>query len=110
MELFEGLTGERLRKAILLAVYLLVAFLVVETISAVRGWRYIGAGVAAANTITVSGHGENTAVPDIATFTFTVSSTKATAADAQKDAATKLNAAISYLKSAGVAEKDIQTS
>ncbi len=110
MELFEGVTGQRLQKALTLVVYLLGAFLLVQVMSTVQGWRYIGAGVAAANTITVSGHGEYAAVPDIATFSFTVSSTKPTAAEAQKDAATKLNAAQAYLKSAGIADKDIKTS
>jgi uncharacterized protein YggE len=69
---FEGPTGEKLRKAVFAVVVVLGAFLAVQAVAGVLQWRYIGAGVAAANTITVSGHGENVAVPDIATFTFSV--------------------------------------
>lgn len=106
---FEGQTGERLRKALLITVSVLALFLVVEVISGLMGLRYVGTGVAATNTITVSGHGEMVAVPDIATFSFSVVSTKMAVADAQADATTKANAATTYLKGAGVAEKDIQT-
>jgi len=106
---FEGQTGERLRKALLIAVSVFALFLIVEVVSGLMGLRYVGTGMAATNTITVSGHGEMVAVPDIATFTFAVVSNKATVADAQTDATAKANAATTYLKETGVAEKDIQT-
>jgi len=108
--LFEGTTGERLRKVVFVAVGALALFLVIEVLSGLMGLRYIGTGVAATNTITVSGEGEVVAVPDIATFTFAVVSLKTTVADAQTDATAKANAAMAYLKDAGVDEKDIQTS
>lgn len=108
--LFEGSTGDRLRKAIFAAVVVLIAFLAIAVINGVLGLRYIGAGVPAANTITVSGHGEAVAVPDIATFSFSVVSEKSDVASAQADATAKANATTDYLKSAGIAEKDIQTS
>lgn len=107
---FVGPTGERLRKALLAAVILLAVFLAVETLSSLQGLRYIGTGVAAANTINVFGHGEALAVPDIATFTYSIVSEKATVANAQADATAKANATTAYLKSAGVDEKDMQTS
>jgi uncharacterized protein YggE len=110
MELFEGPQGSRLQQAAVVAAWLLVAFLAVQTISGLTALKYVGAGVQAANTISVSGHGEALAVPDIATFNFSVVSEKATVADAQADATAKANAVTAYLKSAGVAEKDIQTS
>lgn len=107
---FEGVTGERLRKALLVAVILLAVFLAVLTLSTLEGLRYIGTGVAAANTISVTGHGEELAVPDIATFTFSVVSDKATVADAQADATASANAITAYLTSEGVVAADIQTS
>ncbi len=107
---FEGPTGEKLRKAVFAVVVVLGAFLAVQAIAGVMQLRYIGAGVAAANTITVSGHGENVGVPDIATFTFSVVSEKSDVASAQADATAKANATTAYLKSAGVDEKDIKTS
>ena len=86
MNMFEGREGAWLRWGIISAVVLLAAFLLVQTMSALVGLRYIGTGVAAANTISVSGHGENLAVPDIATFNFNVVSDKPTVAAAQADA------------------------
>ncbi len=106
---FEGPTGERLRKALLVTVAVLAVFLVIQVVSGLLSMRYIGAGVAAANTITVSGHGEHVAVPDIATFTFSVVSEKSTVNAAQTDATEKANAVTAYLKGAGIDAKDIQT-
>ncbi|MBY0472857.1 SIMPL domain-containing protein [Patescibacteria group bacterium] len=107
---FEGPTGELLRKALLATVVVLGVFLAVQAIGGLMQWRYIGAGLPAANTITVSGHGEAMGVPDIATFSFSVVSEKSTVDAAQADATAKANAVTAYLKSAGVDEKDIQTS
>lgn len=107
--LFEGLTGERLRKAIFTAVILFCAFLAVTILAGLRGLNYIGAGMQASNTISVSGHGEIFAVPDTATFSFSVVSDKATVAEAQAEATTKANAVTAYLKEQGVDEKDIKT-
>ncbi len=87
-----------------------IVFVAVLTLGQLQGMRYIGAGVAAANTISVSGHGEAVAVPDIATFSFSVVSDKATVAEAQADATAKANATTKYLTDAGVDKKDIQTS
>ena len=107
---FEGPTGEKLRKALLITVVVLAIFLAVEVIGSIMQWRYIGAGVAAANTITVSGHGESVGVPDIATFSFSVVSDKPDVATAQADATTKANATTDYLTGQGIKKEDIQTS
>jgi uncharacterized protein YggE len=63
----------------------------------------------ATNTISVMGEGEAFAKPDIAHFTFSVTETAVTVADAQKKATDRMNKAIKYLKDAGVADKDIKT-
>lgn len=110
MELFEGPRGEKLQKATLATVALLALFLFVQVITGFASLRYIGTGVQATNTINISGHGEALAVPDIATFTFSIVSEKSTVAAAQTDATAKANATTAYLKGAGVDEKDIQTS
>ncbi|MDB5224397.1 MAG: hypothetical protein JWO43_19 [Candidatus Adlerbacteria bacterium] len=107
---FEGPTGERLRKALFVAVIALGVFLTIQALAGLMNLRYIGAGISAANTISVSGHGESFSTPDIATFNFSVVSEKSTVAAAQADATAKINAVTAYLKSAGVDEKDIQTS
>lgn len=108
--LFEGVTGERLRKAIFVVVILLAVFLGINALAQLQSLRYIGAGLQATNTISVSGEGEAVAVPDIATFTFTVTSKKSTVAAAQSEATTKINAITKYLKDQGIEERDIKTS
>ena len=40
------------------------------TVSELRAYNYIGAGIQRADTITVTGEGKVTAIPDTATFTF----------------------------------------
>lgn len=107
--MFEGVAGDRLRKAILLAVVLLSVFLAVTVLAQIQGLRYIGAGVQATNTISVSGYGEAFGAPDLATFTFSVVSEKSTVAAAQADATDKINAVTKYLTDAGIDKKDIKT-
>ena len=107
--LFEGVQGARLRTAILAVVVLLGVFLLVQAVSGFQNMRYIGAGLTATNTINVSGYGEAVAVPDIATFTFTVMSEKLTVAEAQTEATKKINEITAYLGTAGIDKKDIQT-
>jgi len=104
-----GVTGERLRKALLTAVILLAVFLAVQVLSTLEGLKFIGTGVAAANTISVSGHGEALGVPDIATFSYSVVSDKPTVAAAQADATAQANAVTNYLVAQGVSKDDIQT-
>lgn len=108
--LLEGSWGATLRKAVVISVVLLAVFLGLKALTELQEMRYIGAGLPATNTISISGYGESFAVPDIATFTFSVTSKKATVAAAQEEATTKINAVTDYLKSAGIEEKDIQTS
>lgn len=107
--MFDGLMGERLRKAVFTVVVLLSVFLGVTVLAGLQGLRYIGAGVQPANTINVSGYGEAFGAADIATFNFSVVSEKSTVVAAQTDATNKINAITKYLKDAGIEEKDIQT-
>lgn len=88
---------------------MLVLFLFAQTLKTFKEYRYVGSGVTASNTITVSGMGEVFAVPDRATFTVTVREEADNVADAQEKATEKSNAIIDYLKGAGVEEKDIKT-
>lgn len=108
--LFEGVWGSWVRKAMFAAAAAGAVFLSAAAISNVMGWQYIGADVPAGSTISVSGHGEATGTPDIATFTFSIVSEKKTVSAAQADATAKANAATAYLAEHGVEEKDIQTS
>jgi len=62
------------------------------------------------STISVTGNGSVTSVPDRASWQFGVSAQAATAKDALAQASSKANALISALKDAGVASADLQTS
>lgn len=91
------------------ALGVLALFLLIQTVKAIKEYRYVGSGVAATNTITVSGNGEVFAVPDRATFTVSVREEGGNVAGAQDKATAKINAIIDYLKGAGVEDKDIKT-
>jgi uncharacterized protein YggE len=90
-------------------VIVLAVFLGLQAVKSLMDLRYVGAGLQATNTINVSGYGEAFAAPDVATFSYTVSSEKSTVAAAQTEATAKINAITQYLKDAGIAEKDIKT-
>jgi len=100
---------EHIVKAGAAALAMLAVFLLVLTISAFKEYRFIGTGVPASNTISVSGKGEVFAVPDTGEFMVTVREEAETVEFAQSEATKKINAVIEYLKGAGVEEKDIKT-
>lgn len=100
----------QVRNAVRIVLWLAVALAAVALVYLVSSLRYVGAGLTAGNTITVSGYGESYSAPDIATFSFSVVSEKSTVAAAQEDATKKANDTLAYLKSAGIDDKDIQTS
>ena len=91
------------------ALGVLALFLAGATISELKSLRFIGSGVAATNTITVSGDGDVFAVPDTATFTASVQEIAKDVKTAQDAATKKNNDIVAYLKGAGIDEKDIQT-
>ncbi len=62
------------------------------------------------NTITFSGHGEVTAVPDIANIYFTIAKEAATVKEAQALVAEVEKKSLDLLRESGVAEKDFKTS
>ena len=99
----------RMQTAGMFALAMLGVFLLVLTISSLKQYHYIGSGVSASNTITVSGDGEVFAVPDTATFSVTVQEEAKDVKAAQDVATKKSNDIIAYLKSQAVDEKDIQT-
>ncbi len=61
------------------------------------------------NSISVSGKGEVSIIPDVATFTFGAQETAKTVADAQKKVTEKIDSALTIVKDSGVEEKDIKT-
>lgn|SRR3989344_3218861 len=91
------------------SVVFLATFLGMQTLSLMRGYQFIGGGVPVSNTVTISGEGEVFALPDVATFTFSVVKEALTIDLAQKNATDVANATIAYLKDEGIDEKDIKT-
>ena len=88
----------------ILASILLIAL----TIYTFKAMSFIGSAPVT-NTISVSGHGESFAVPNIATVSFSVEKTAKTVADAQNQVTTVVNDVLATLKTSGIAEKDIKT-
>jgi hypothetical protein len=99
-----------IQNAAAVALGMLALFLLILAVSELKQFRFIGSGVTATNTISVSGDGEVFAVPDTATFSYSVMVSNAKdVTTAQTEVNTKGNAIIAYLKGEGVNEKDIQT-
>lgn len=102
-------TNYRMKMAGGLALITLAIFLIAATMYVFKSMRFVGSGVSASNTISISGEGEVFAVPDTATFSVTVQERAKDVATAQTAATKKNNDIIAYLKSEGVEDKDIQT-
>lgn len=109
MNAFDGRVGGHLQRALMAGAWILVALLAACLIYVVSSIKYIGAGLAAANTLQASGESTAYATPDIGQFSFSVVSDKDTVKAAQDDAAAKANTITAYLKGAGVEGKDIKT-
>lgn len=101
--------NEWMRLAGVATLAMLALFLLVGTVYALKSYRYIGSGVTATNTISVSGEGEVLAVPDMATFSVSVQERAKEVAKAQTTATEKSNEIIAYLRAEGIEDKDIQT-
>ncbi len=101
---FESAGG---RGAVIGTLAILSLFLLAETITVAQDFGR--SGVPATDTITVTGNGQATLPPDIATVSFTVENTAKTVADAQDKTTVQANAAIDFVKGQGVAEKDVKT-
>lgn len=87
----------------------LALFVGMKTVSEFRAYKFIGSGEIPGKTLVVSGEGEVSASPDLARINVSVQVEKKTAKEAQAEATKKSDAVIAYLKTAGVADKDIKT-
>jgi uncharacterized protein YggE len=101
--------SKKLRGGVTTLVWLGVIFLVAETISVLANINPPAQNISNIPTIVVSGQGQAVVIPNAAEFSFSVTKTAATVAAAQNAASTLTNQAIAALKSAGVADKDLQT-
>jgi len=99
-----------IQNAAAIALGMLALFLLILAVSSLKQYSFIGSGVTASNTISVDGTGDVFAVPDTATFSYSVMDTEKDVTTAQTQVNTKGNAILDYLKAQGIDEKDIQTS
>lgn len=98
--------------AILIAILLIsgVAYIGVLTSNQIKEGRYIGRPDTERDTITISGEGRVTAVPDIGQVTVTIVTEDKDAAQAQETNVSKFNNLIAAIKAEGVEDKDLKTS
>jgi uncharacterized protein YggE len=106
---FFGEESKRVSKWIVISLVFLSLFLFVNVLAGFKRLPNVGKEVYPQSTIMVSGSGEAYAIPDIATFNFSVTETAATVKLAQDKVNTKISNALDAVKASGVAEKDIQT-
>lgn len=99
----------KIQKAAFAVLAVLAVLLLGKVFAEFGALRYIGTNPQAQSTISVSGKGEVVAVPDIATFNFSVEKESLLVADAQADVAKWASDIIAFLKKNGVTEKDIKT-
>src|SRR3989338_1094536 len=99
---------KNLYRVSLVFVVVLSLFFAVKFLSEFRSYGMMGSNEA--NTITLSGHGEVSAVPDIENIYFSIHKEGKTVKEAQEAVATVEKSAFDSLKASGVAEKDIKTS
>lgn len=101
------LRSSRVQFAVVAVLFLLAAFLAVETLGALKGMGRPGAP--ATDTITVMGTGQATVAPDIARISFTVDNTAKTVSAAQDLTTKQTNAALDFLKKEKIDDKDVRT-
>ena len=88
---------------------LLALFLLTATFVNMKEYRFIGSGVNATNTITVSGTGKIARAPDTAKISFTVQDEQKDMKVAQDNVSKKIDAVTKSLKALGIDEKYIKT-
>lgn len=103
-----GPFGDPLIKAAVVGVLAILSlFLLSQTINTVQNFG-VSTG-APTNTITVTGEGTATAIPDTATISFGATATGADVATAEKNVTDTINSALASVKAAGVPADDITT-
>jgi len=99
---FASKLNQALAAAALAGLVLALASYAYVTLKNSEGWT-------GPTTITIIGNGEVQAIPDIATFSFSVRGEGPTASEAQATSAKAVNDIMGYLKEQGVEEKDVKT-
>ncbi len=101
--------GDRVNKFLVVFLAIVSVFFIAKTVNEFKTGSLIGRSGNATNLITVNGKGEVLAVPDIATFTYSVTEESKSVAEAQQKATARTNSVLAYLKGKGVDDKDVKT-
>jgi len=104
-----GDESKRVGKWAAVSLILLSAFLLIRVFTDLKRLPRVGNEVYPQSTIMVTGEGEAFAVPDVASFNFTITEASETVDSAQKMLDEKTAKAVAVLKEAGIEEKDIKT-
>ncbi|MDP9249269.1 MAG: SIMPL domain-containing protein [bacterium] len=98
-----------LMKAAGMLAIIVSVFFVIKIVSEIKGFRFIGGGAPAGNTISFSGEGEVFAAPDIALVNLTVREEAKAVKDAQDKVVAKEKSVLDFLAEQGIEKKDIKT-
>lgn len=99
----------RMGKMMMVFVLFLSLYFAMKFINEIKTFQTVGVTPSQAATIDVSGSGDASVVPDIATITFSVEAQGKTVAVAQNLVSIRINQALDFLKQSGIDTKDIQT-
>ena len=88
---------------------LLIVFLAILSLKELKSISYVGNDSPIMTSISVTGKGEAISIPDIATFSFSVTESAKTVQEAQTKATEKTNNALKAVKLSGILEKDLKT-
>jgi len=107
METF--LKDKKISVSVFILIIVISLFTVAKLINEVKGSSYVGRGNQPANTISVSGKGEVSAVSDIATLSVNLNKEGKTTKEAQDLLNESITKTLKYLKDQKIADKDIKS-
>ncbi|TSD07327.1 MAG: hypothetical protein Greene07144_941, partial [Parcubacteria group bacterium Greene0714_4] len=110
MALFNEGQIQRITRAFFVLLFAGSLFLAMKAINESKAYKFIGKSPSEQASVTVTGKGEAFAIPDIATFSFSVAHTEKEVLSAQQEVTRKIDAALAFLRENDIAEKDIKTS
>ena len=99
----------RFGKVLIVLGVLLALYAGMKFVNEVKSYGSIGVAPSVAGTIDVTGEGEAFAIPNIATVSFNAEANAKTVAEAQTTVNKIVADSLAFLKSSGIAEKDIKT-
>jgi uncharacterized protein len=99
----------RLLKALFVLTVIVAVYFSVRVIAELKEYQFIGGGAPASNVISFNGQGEVSAVPDLATVSFTLRASEKVVSTAQEKIANKEKKVLDFLDTQGIDKKDIKT-